>query len=113
MIYHLHSWVAWMVWLARCAARGRFWTSPRSAVFQYLESPGTKVYTKSEAGKLFNAYTRVKVWTQLGHADLLLMKPGAKYKSAAARLAWKLYPRWLIRLTGNRFGLPLMIEAVK
>jgi len=113
MIYHVHSWVSWMVWGARCLARGRFWKSPRWAVFHYLESPGTKVYSVAETRALFAGYSAVKIRTQLGHSDLLQMRSGAKYRSALARLAWKLYPRWLVRLTGNRFGLVMLIEATK
>lgn len=113
MIYHVHSWVAWMVWAVHCAARLRPWKSPRWAVFHHLESPGTKAYTVEEARHLFRRFSKVETRTQLGHGDLLLMTRGEKYSGAAARLLWTLYPRWLVRLTGNRFGVALMVDAVK
>lgn len=113
MIYHSQSWVVFILWLMHCVAKLRPWKSPRWAAFHYLESPGTKVYTREEARRLFSDYSKVKVWTQLAHGDQLLMRPGARYQSLPARILWRLYPRWLVRLTGNRFGLALMIEATK
>jgi hypothetical protein len=42
------------------------------------------------------------------------MRPGAKYAgNPAYRLLWKLWPRWLVRRLGNRFGMAVIIEAVK
>lgn len=113
MVYHVHSWVAFMLWAIHCAARLRPWRSPRWAVYHYLESPGTKAYTRGEARALFARFTSASVRTQLAHGDLLLMRPSEKYPSAAYRLLWRLYPRWLIRRLGNRFGMVLLIDAVK
>lgn len=113
MIYHAWSWVGFTLWWLHCAAKLRPWKSPRWAIYHHLESPGTKSYTRTEARQLFSRFSSAKVRTQLGHGDLLLMRPDAKYQSAAYRVMWWLYPRWLVRLTGNRFGMPLLIEARK
>jgi ubiquinone/menaquinone biosynthesis C-methylase UbiE len=113
MIYHYPSWVCFMVWGVHSVARGRPWESPREAVYRHLESPGTKVYTVAEARELFRDFSRVTVRPQLGHGDLLLMPPAEKYQRPLHRLAWKLYPRGVIRRLGDRLGTALLIEAVK
>ena len=113
MIYHYPSWGCFMVWGVHSVAKGRPWESPRQAVFDHLESPGTKVYTLAEARTLFRDFTRAEVRPQLGVGDLLLMRPAEKYRNWYHRLAWKLYPRPLIRATGNHLGTMLLIEATK
>lgn len=113
MIYHSHSWVGFTLWALHCAAKLRPWKSPRWAIYHFLESPGTKSYTRGEARRLFGAFSKVSVRTQLGHGDLLLMRPAEKYSSALHRFLWRVYPRPLVRLTGDRFGLPLLVEATK
>ena len=113
MIYHSTSWVGFMLWGVHCAAKGRPWRSPRWAIYHHLESPGTKSYTRDEAREMFGRFSKVNVRTQLSHGDLLLMRPADKYRSWKYELIWKLYPRELIKRTGDTFGTALMIEAVK
>jgi ubiquinone/menaquinone biosynthesis C-methylase UbiE len=111
MIYHCPSWTALMLWAVHCAAKGRPWRGPKWAMYHHLESAGTKGYTRSEARSLFSQFRQVTVRTQLSHGDLLLMRPSEKYRSLGQ--LWRLYPRSLIRLTGNALGTGLMIEAFK
>ena len=113
MIYHAPSITGLLLWTVHCLLKLRPWRSPRWAVAHYLESPGTKVYSVREARALFGAFSTVRVRTVLGSGDLLLMRRSEKYGSTLARLAWRLYPRWAVRLAGDRFGLGLLIEAVK
>jgi SAM-dependent methyltransferase len=114
LIYNPASWVGFMLWGVHCLAKGRPWKSPRWAIYHYLESPGTHSYTVKETRALFSMFSRVDVRTQLGHGDLLLMRPGVKYNANRFYLLlWKLWPRWLIRRLGNRFGMAVIIEAVK
>jgi SAM-dependent methyltransferase len=113
MVYHAWSWVGFTLWALHCAGRFRPWKSPRWAIYHHLESPGTKSYTRAEARALCSAFSHVSVRTQLGHGDQLLMRPAARYSGLAHRLLWRVYPRWLVRLTGDRFGMPLLIEATK
>jgi SAM-dependent methyltransferase len=113
MIYHYPAWSCLMVWGVNSLARGRPWESPRQAVFDHLESPGTKVYTLPEARELFRDFARVEVRSQLGHGDLLLMRPAEKYRRWYHRVAWSLYPRPLVRAMGDRLGLLLLVEATK
>lgn len=113
MVYHVPSWTGWMLWGVHCLAKLRPWRSPRWAIYHHLESPGTKAYTLAEARELCAAFARVDVRAQLGNGDLLLMRPDSKYQAWPYRLMWKLYPRRFVRLTGDRFGLFLLIEATK
>jgi SAM-dependent methyltransferase len=114
LIYNPNSWVGFMLWAIHCLAKGRPWKTPRWAIYHYLESPGTHSYTVKETHALFSRFSRVQVRTQLGHGDLLLMRPGPKYnRNRIYLLLWKLWPRWLIRRLGNRFGMAVIVEAVK
>src|SRR5262245_15762532 len=47
MIYHHPSWTGLMLYLHHAIGRGQIGKGMREIVFQYLESPGTKVYTLS------------------------------------------------------------------
>lgn len=113
MIYHAPSITGLMLWTVHCLLKLRPWKSPRWAVANFLESPGTKVYTRREAAVLFEAFSAVQTETVLGTGDLLLMRRSAKYSGVLAALAWHLYPRWLVRSAGSQFGLGLLITAVK
>ncbi len=115
MIYHVPSVVGFLLWLRYCAARLRPWRTARWAIAQFLESPGTKAYSVSEAALLFRSFSSVRFTTLLGEGDLLLLqiRRSAKYRHPVYSLAWKLYPRWLVRRAGDRFGLGLLVEAYK
>ncbi len=113
MVYHARSWVGFMMWGVHCVAKGRPWRGPRWAMYNHLESPGTKAYTANEARRLFDGFSKVDIRTQLGHGDLLLIRPAEKYRRWPYDLAWRLYPRWLVRLTGDTFGTAMLIEATR
>lgn len=87
----------------------------KDALYTYLESPGTKAYTLDEARVLLSrvGFDEIKVSSKLSFGDLLMVEPSAKYRSPLFKLAWRIYPRWLVRLLGDRYGLGLLIEAVK
>lgn len=105
MIYHLYSPVMFMMWLRYGLFAGRPFKSVRQAVFENLESPGTKVYTRKEAADLLTAsgFTDVRVFAKISFGDLLLIKPGKRYQSLPYRIWWRLYPRWAIRLIEKMF----------
>lgn len=115
MVYHVNSWTCFLLWVKNCLLKGRPWRSAREATFHDLESPGTKVYTRGEADTLLThvGFDEVGIDTRLSPGDLLSMKPSAKYQGRLAKLIWAVYPRWLVRMMGHRFGLFLMIEATK
>jgi ubiquinone/menaquinone biosynthesis C-methylase UbiE len=113
MVYHSKGAVGFMLWGIHCLARLRPWRSSRWAIYNYLESPGTKAYSVAEARALFSRFSAVTLRTQLSHADLLSMRPAEKYRTWYYKLAWNLYPRWLAKLGGDRFGTNMLIEARK
>lgn len=115
MIYHSYSWTAWMLWMVYGLGRGRPWLSPRRTAFERLESPGTKLYSLAQARRLVESvgFADVGLRTVLGPGDLLLIKPSDRYRGRFWRVIWRVYPRPLIRLIGDRFGLYLLIEAKK
>ncbi len=84
-------------------------------MYEQLESPGTKAYTVTEAEHMFEklGFKCIRVTTKLGPGDLLTIEPSKKYQGLAYRLVWTFYPRWLVRLLGDRFGLYLLIMAEK
>lgn len=115
MIYHVPSWTAIMLYLVHSLGRDRPAFSLKAAIFQKLESPGTKAYSLKEARDLAAAegFENVIAQTRLGPGDLLLTKPSPKYTSWPFRLVWSLWPRPLIRWLGDRFGLYLLLEGSK
>lgn len=115
MIYHVYCWVALMFWGRYSLLAGRPWKSPRQAMFEHLESPGTKTYTRAEAATMLQraGFEQFKVSTKLGVGDLLINTPRTGYRGLIYHLFWKLYPRWFVRLCGDRWGMGLFIEATK
>lgn len=115
MIYHIPSWTGWMLWVRHGLLKGNPFLSPRVAIYKYLESPGTKAYTLEETEKMLSAcgFKKISLKTKLGPGDLLTIRQSKRYEGLIYKLIWKFYPRWLVRLSGDRFGLGLLIEASK
>ncbi|MGH7479886.1 MAG: class I SAM-dependent methyltransferase [Candidatus Methylomirabilales bacterium] len=115
MIYHTPSWTGCILWFRHGFLAARPWVAPRRCIYEHLESPGTKAYTVAEAEAMLAkaGFTNVRIRTKLGPGDLLTIKPSQKYQGQAYRLVWALYPRWLVRRLGDRFGLYLLVTAEK
>jgi len=115
MIYHIPSWTGWMLWVRYALLAGRPLLKPRGCVYEQLEGGGTKAYTVTEAEHMLDksGFKIVQITTKLGPGDLLTIKASKKYQGLAYRLVWTLYPRWLVRVLGDRFGLYLLIMAQK
>ena len=115
MVYHTPSWTGWMLWGIHGLLRGRPFKSPKRIVYERLESPGTKAYSSREISELLSGtgFEDISARTKLGPGDLLTIKPSGRYQSLAAHVIWKIYPRWMIRLLGDKFGLGLLVEARK
>lgn len=113
MIYHLHCWTAVMLYLQHAVVRGKFHLSIRDVLSFSLESPGTKAYTLKETHDLLlrTGFHDIRLSTRLGPGDLLTLEPSQKYISTFYRVVWKLYPRWLVRAIGDRYGMSLLIKA--
>jgi SAM-dependent methyltransferase len=110
MVYHHPSITGAMLWLRYGLLGGK---SLRQCVFQHLESPGTKTYTQDEARQLMAGSHDIALRIEFSPGDLLLHQPSAKFRSTPYRLLWKLFPRFLVRWLGRRYGLFLLITAMK
>jgi len=110
MIYHHPSLTGMMLWLRYGLARGK---SLRQTVYERLESPGTKTYTRAEASSLFEGLDDIEVRQVFSPGDLLLHAPSARFQSAFYRMIWALYPRAIARRLGRGLGLFLLISARK
>jgi ubiquinone/menaquinone biosynthesis C-methylase UbiE len=110
MVYHHPSLTGAMLWLRYGLLGGK---NLRQCVFQHLESPGTKSYTQDEARQLMSEFGEVELRVEFSAGDLLLHQPSAKFRSAFYGLLWKLFPRFMVRRFGRRFGLFLLITAKK
>ena len=115
MVYHIPSWTGWMLWLRFCLFRLRPWISPRKAIYDHLESPGTKAYTLGEAKKLLESarFQEIEMKTSFSPGDLLNIVFSKKYGGIIYKILGLIYPRWLVRFFGSRFGLELLFQARK
>jgi len=110
MLYHHPSLTGAMLWLRYGVLGGK---SLRRAVYDHLESPGTKSYTKSEVRSMMSGFENIQIKQVFSPGDLLLNLPSYRFQSWPYRLGWKLYPRFLIRRLARRWGLFLLISARK
>lgn len=115
MVYHVPSWTGWMMWLLHCFLKGKPFRTPKDAIYHNLESSGTKAYTVKEANDLLSkaGFENVKLSPKLGPGDLLTVQPSKKYQNPIFKIIWKLYPRRLVKILGDKYGLSLLIEATK
>ena len=109
MLYHHPSLTGVMLW----QRYGIFRKSLRSTVYQYLESPGTKTYTRAEIRALMHDFENLRLSQVFSPGDLLLNQPSPRFQSRFYRLVWKFFPRALIRKFGRKWGLFLLIQGRK
>lgn len=114
MIYHVPSWVGLMIWLRFGLFRFRP-VGPKRAIYEHLESPGTKAYSRPEVRRLLSSLgaVDVSVETRLSPGDLMNFQPSGKHQGRFFSIVHRLYPRPLVRAFGHRFGLHLLIQARK
>ena len=113
MIYHTWSLVGLMLWLRYGLGRGRPFTSLAEIYSTYLESPGTKAYTRDEAEQLFSPSNELKTEVELTHGDLLESGAGQRHEGRLLDLARRIWPRWFLRRAARKFGLFLLISGLK
>jgi ubiquinone/menaquinone biosynthesis C-methylase UbiE len=113
MIYHRWSLVGYMLWIRYALLRLRPWMRLTAVYARYLESPGTKAYSKADARRLFAAFSTVDVRTCLTHGDLLESAAGQRHGGALLTLARAIWPRRLLRKYARSHGLFMLIRAVK
>jgi ubiquinone/menaquinone biosynthesis C-methylase UbiE len=110
MVYHHPSMVGLMLWLRYGIFRGK---SLRQSVFDHLESPGTKSYTKQEICSMMSGFEQVECSQVLSPGDLLLNRPSLRFQGPIYRMLWSLYPRWVVRSFCRKFGLFLLLSATR
>ena len=113
MIYHKWSMVGLMLWIRYALLRLRPYISLQEIYAGYLESPGTKAYSFSEARRLFDAFSEVSIHTVLTHGDLLESDAGQRHQGTMLSIARKIWPRWFIRQFFPNAGLFMLIEVRK
>lgn len=113
MIYNKWSMVGLMLWIRYALLGLRPWLTLTQIYARYLESPGTKAYSVSEARKLFSAFSKVKIRTVLTHGDLLESDAGQRHQGPLLSLTRKIWPRALLKRFCPTMGLFMLIEAEK
>ena len=113
MIYHKWSLVGYMLWLRYALLTLRPWMSLADVYSKYLESPGTKAYTVSEARKMFSTFESVEIRVALTHGDLLESAAGQRHQGPLLSVARLIWPRNLLKKWAKGHGLFMMIQAIK
>ncbi len=111
MIYHKWSLVGFMLWLRYGLGRLRPWTNLDEIYARYLESPGTKAFSRAEAARLFAGAADLKLRIELSEGDLLTGGAGQRHGGPLLSLARRLWPRALIRARMPRLGLFMLIAG--
>ena len=113
MIYHKYSLVGYQLWARYALLTGRPGRSLTDIYASYLESPGTKAFTREEALAMCSEFKVVSVTSRLSFGDLLQGAAGQRHRSVLLSMAKHLWPRWFIQRVLPTHGLMLLIEAVK
>ena len=90
--------------------------SQEEIIFKFLESPGTKSYSKYEMKKIITGFgfEKVKIDKFASTGDLLLMPPSEKYKkNILYKIVQKFYPRNFVKKLERIFGLAITVTAQK
>ncbi len=110
MLYHHLSLTGIMLWLRYGVWRGQ---SFRKCVYENLESPGTKTFTRGEVLDLLKDFESITIDQVFSPGDLLLHQPSARFGGRFYRLLWKLFPRPLLRRVAKPWGLFLLVRGKK
>lgn len=113
MIYSKWSVVGAMLWTRYALLQGKPWMSLTEIYDRYLESPGTKAYTISQAKQLMGSFENVRISTVLTHGDFLSSQDGQRHAGPLLRIARAIWPRWLIQTLFPTAGLFMLIEGSK
>jgi ubiquinone/menaquinone biosynthesis C-methylase UbiE len=110
MVYHHPSTTGLLLWLRYGIFQRK---SLRQSVYDHLESPGTKTYTRAEAFSLMQGFREVDAKLVFSPGDLLLHQPSARFQSWLYRFFWRVYPRWLVKRLAGKWKLFLLLTATK
>jgi len=113
MIYNKYSIVGLALWIRYALLAMRPFTSLTEIYSKYLESPGTKAYTKVECEDLFSQFSDVTITINLTHGDLLSSQAGQRHSGILLSTARIIWPRWFIRRYLSKYGLFMLVDAKK
>lgn len=113
MIYHKYSMVGYILWLRYALLKFKPLTPLSTIYAEYLESPGTKAFSKDEAVSLFKQFQHIDIQIKLSHGDLLASAAGQRHRGFLLTLAKRIWPRYLIKNFFSSHGLFMLIVAVK
>ncbi len=116
MVYSNFSATGLMLWLLHGLAKGKPFLSQEKIIFKYLESPGTKCYSKKELVKILEGFGLKKIILKkfASSGDLLLMPRSKKYqKSFLYTFIQFLYPRLIVKKFEFLLGLSITVTASK
>jgi len=110
MIYHKWSLTGLML-----RARYGLGLTMKEVYDRYLESPGTKAFTQTEARAMCHSagFRRCCVRIQLNHGDLLEGVVGQRHRGRLLSTLKVVWPRWLFKRFTPFLGLYLFIEVEK
>ncbi|MFQ5685050.1 MAG: class I SAM-dependent methyltransferase [Candidatus Scalindua sp.] len=107
MVYHRYSVAAFMTWLRYCIMRGRPYQSISFAIANYVESIGTRAYTR---GEIFSMLYRLPLENLSVRTVLTWCDLASSSRSLAVRTVHRLLS-WIGG--GDRVGWFMLIEANK
>jgi len=113
MVYNKWSIIGLMLWTRYALFRMRPLTTLEEIYSKYLESPGTKAYTKKQALVLFRKFSTISIDIELTHSDLLTSGAGQRHRGVILDIAKKIWPRTIIQKLMSRMGLFMLITATK
>jgi hypothetical protein len=102
-----------MLWIRYALLRLRPFKTLDDIYAEYLESPGTKAYSVTEARQLFAGFSTVRTSVRLSPGDTLDGASGQRHTGAGIELARRVWPRAVIKRFFGGLGLFLLVEAVK
>ena len=113
MIYHKWSIVGYMLWVRYGLLRLKPLRTLDYIYSNFLESLGTKAYSRKQAKELFSSFKSIDIETPLTHADLLESNVGQRHRGLILTFVKIVFPRLLIRLVMPSSGLYMLIKLRK
>lgn len=116
MIYHARGLTVFYQWVLFALLKMQPWRSPRDIFFHHNESPGTKLYTKAEARRLFSCFRAMDIRTLVDAGDTFNFELSPRYRRVA--LIRQLHRtlaffRHFQKVLPSGLGTTMLIEAVK
>ncbi|MBI1883149.1 MAG: class I SAM-dependent methyltransferase [Chlamydiae bacterium] len=100
MVYHRYSLLVLQAWFYYGLLRGKPFRTGASIIAEYLESPGTKIFSRKEASDLFKGLDQLQIRTVVTRYDLRI---GRRF----------FLPSWVRKIIPSRFGWFMVVSGVK